>query len=827
MGWMDDVRIAGRTVLRDPGFAAVVVATLAIGIGANGAVWDLVDRVLLRPPPYQRPDELVLVWGTRGAARDRVPLPAPDAAAAVEGTTAFAAVAFAARTTDATLADGESDTPYHVVMEGVTSDFFETLGVPVARGRGFLDEDAALGSGRAADTGPPTVLISDETWRRVFGADAGLLGRTVLLNGRPVVVVGIVPAEFRLRLPPAAGLGTDVDVWIPFRIPLDEIARADGRLVDQDSDNTGAVIARLRPGATVEEARAELGRVAAGLRAEVPGYAAADFGLDARALHADATAHARPLLTSLGVGAAGVFLVACLGLAALLLARAMSRERELAVRAALGAGRWRVARALLAESLLLLSAGCIGALLVEVWVGRLLEGLLPASLAAFSEPKGGPRLPPILAAAATVAALFVGIALVQTRTLPQAILRGSVPLRARFGHGRARRALVVCEIAVSVVLVLGAGLLLRTADNLRDVQPGFRAEGALVFDVSVRVPGSYSGPAERARLAHALEQAVLAVPGVSAVGLTGALPLSGRRWTQPWGLPGEAESEWAARGVDFRSVTSGYFEAIGTRVLEGRGFTREEDLEERRRVVVVDEALARHVAPNGSAVGAVIGIPLDGRAVEAHVVGVVESVRQDDLGRPGRGAIYVPYRQEASRDISFVARSDADPASLADEVRQALLAVEPRLAVYGMQPMTDYVDADVAPTRFGLSLLTTYALLAVLAAALGLYGVVAWDVGRHTRDLGVRMAVGATAARVRRGVLTEGLKLGLTGALVGTVAAALLAGGLRRLLYGVGVADPVTWAGVAAVVLTVTLLASWVPARRASRLDPCDALRSE
>jgi len=824
MGWKDDVRIAARTLLRAPGLTAIVVGTLALGIGANAAVWDLVDRVLLRSPPYDHPEELVLVWGTRSRSDERVPLPAPDAAALRERTTAFVSVAFLGRATDATMATDEDGTPSHVVAAGVTPGFFETLGVPAALGRGFLEEDAVASAGEPA---PPGVLISDGIWRRVFGADPALPGRTVLMNGRPAVVLGVVPAGFRLQLPPTAGIDTGIDVWIPFRVPLSEVARQDGRRIDQDSDNGGAVIARLAAGISLGAANAQLQRVAAGLRSEVPDYAAAEFGMEAHGLHADATSHVRPLLALLGGGAAGLLVVACLGLVALLLARDMARAGELSVRAALGAGRWRIARSLLAESLLLLAAGCAAAFGVALGVGRILESLTPPAIASLAAPDTGPPWPPILVATAAVAPLFATLAALQARLPGRRASGGSRLLRTRFGRTGGRQILVVAEIAVSVVLVLGAGLLVRTADNLRNVQPGFRPEGALAFDVSIRVAGAYAGPAGRARLARTLEQAVLSVPGVADVGLTGTLPLSGRRWTQPWGLPGEAESEWAAHRADFRMVTSGYFRAVGTRVLEGRAFTREEDLEERRRVVIVDEILARRIAPRGSAIGAAIGIPLDGRAVQARVVGVAEPVRQDDLGRPGRGTIYVPYRQEATRDVAFVARTDGDPAAIAAGVRRAILAVEPRLAVYGMRTMADYVDAALAPTHFGLVLLTAYALLALLAAALGLYGVVAWDVGRRTRDLGVRMAIGATAAQVRRGVLLEGLTLGAAGAFAGAVAAVVLAGALRRLVYGVGVADPATWAGVAAVIGGVTLLASWIPARRASRLDPVAALRSE
>jgi ABC-type antimicrobial peptide transport system permease subunit len=315
---------------------------------------------------------------------------------------------------------------------------------------------------------------------------------------------------------------------------------------------------------------------------------------------------------------------------------------------------------------------------------------------------------------------------------------------------------------------------------------------------------------------------------VRAVGLTNALPLSGRRWLQPWGLAGEPPSDWGDSGrADFRMVTSGYFDAAGTRLLEGRTFTSDEDLDERQRVVIVDETVARRVAQTGTVVGAAIGIPLDGRAVEARVVGVVEDVRSDDLRTPGRGSIYVPYRQEASRDVSFIARTEGAPAALADQVRRALHEVEPRLAVHGVRTLADFVRAELGPTRFGVALLSAYALLALLAAALGLYGVVAWEVGRRTRDLGVRMAVGATGAGVRRSVLAGGLKLAAVGIAGGGALALVALSGLRRSIYGVAVGDPITWGGAVAVVVAVTLAACWAPASRAARLDPVVALRSE
>jgi predicted permease len=320
---------------------------------------------------------------------------------------------------------------------------------------------------------------------------------------------------------------------------------------------------------------------------------------------------------------------------------------------------------------------------------------------------------------------------------------------------------------------------------------------------------------------------MIGLTGVRAVGTTGHLPLSGRQWIQPYGLPGQPEAEWAGNRADFRMVTSGYFEAMGTRILEGRTFTREEDQSEQRRVVVVDELLARRIAPGGSAVGRTLGIPLDGRAVEAQVVGVVEHVRYDALDADGREAIYVPYRQEASRDVSVVLRTAGDPAALAPAVRQAVRQVDAQLPVFGVTTLAGYIDANVAPARFAFTLAGAFAVLALLCAALGLYGVVALDVNRRRRDFGVRKAIGATSGNLVRSVLARGLTLAGAGLVAGAILAVPASRILASLLYGVRMADALTWAGVVCTVTVVTVAASALPAWRAGRVDPTISLRAE
>lgn len=828
LGWVGDLRMAFRGLLRSPGFATVTVVTLGLGIGANVTVFSLVDRVLLQAPGYVDPEALMLVWNTLPGSDARVPMAAPDVAILRERATRLEGFAFTDRVADGSISLGEAGNAEHVRHATVTVDFFDVLGVQPALGRTFRSDDGATDAADDGQAAAPAVVLSDGLWRRMFAASPVVLGLEIRLDGRPAIVVGVMPPDFRLLLPPDAGIETDIDVWTPLPVPLSSFQRTADRILDQDSDNTGGVIARLVPGATRDQARAELGRIAIDLQNEIPEYAVADLGLTVRPLLADATDHARRLLMALLVGAGVVLLVACLNIATLLLARGMARQGEMALRAALGAGRLRIVRQLLAESLVLVFLGAAAAVL-----------LASAGLSAF-----GALVPPTLASpvefgmdgrAFLFAAVLTGGAALVFGLLPAiqtafSDARGSVGamiVRSAPGRGRAREALVAAQVALTVVLSLGAGLLLRTVSALQDVRPGFEAQGALTFRLSLRVPGRYRGPADRARFLNEVERAVLLLPGVTHVGLTGVLPLGGDRWTQPFGLPGQAEPEWQENRADFRVISSGYFDALGTRLLEGRSFTAHEDLNEDERVVVVDKRLADRIAPVGSALDATVGIPIDGSAIEARVVGVVEDIRSESLDADGREAIYVPYRQEASRDVAFVVRTTGDPLALVPSIQRELEELDSQLPVYGLRTLEDYVSEAIAPRSFTLLLLGGFALLSLLSAAIGLYGVVAFEVNRRTHDIGLRMAVGATRRSVVWSILARGLMMGGAGLAAGAVLAFLVSGGLRSVLYGVRPADPLTWLAVVALVAGVTLTATWIPALRASRLDPNVALRAE
>lgn len=823
-GWGADLRLAVRSLRRSPGFTAVVVGTLAVVIGANTSIFSLVDAVLLRPPPYAEPDELISVWSSLPGSDERIPMSGPDAAVLAERSDRLERVEFTIRGVDGAVESADGATARHVRIASVTPGFFDVLGIRPALGRTLVGRDASLGAPDGAN--PLSVVVADRLWRGELGADSSMLGAEVRLNGWPVTVVGVMPADFALPLPPDAGVITDVDVWIPLTVELADFHREGDRLLDRDSDNTGVVIARLAEGATLDEARAELGRIAADLRTEVPAYAAAGLGFDARPLLRDATAHARPVLLALLAGAGALLLVLCMNVATLLLARGLARGPELAVRLALGAGRGRIVRQMLIEHTALVASGLLGALGLAVVTTPLLGSLVPPAL----RPAGGIGLDGRAGAFAAGLGLLVALlfGLVPAAHAASREARGTLGAgiaARRTPRSAGRRRLVAAQVALSVVLVLGAGLLLRSVQALARMDPGFQAESALTFRISLRMPDRYRSPAYRAELMKEIETRAAELPGVRSVGLVGVLPLGGDRWSQPYGLPGQAEEQWRENRADFQMISSGYFDAIGARLREGRSFTIHEDLNEDERVVVVDEKLARRVAPNGSALDLVLGVPVDGAPVRARIVGVVEHIRHERLEADGREAIYVPYRQEASRDVTFVVRTTGDPAALSPAVRRTVHDVDPQIPVYDLVPLDEYVDAATAPRRFALSILVAFAVLTLGGAALGLYGAISYDVARRVPDIGVRLAVGASRGEVVRTVVLDGLRLGATGLAVGILLGLVAARGLGGLLVGVHAADALTWAGVVVLVLAVVATASWIPARRAGRLDPIVALR--
>ncbi len=825
---LHDIRYAFRSLLRSRGLVLVCILTLALGIGVNTAMFSVVDAVLLEEPPYEDPDGLVILWNRHlSISSERYRVPAPDVAEYAQAPS-LSQVAFTNGPIDVVLEGGGA--PQHVRVGVVTPNLFSVLGVQAVLGRTFVRGEAVLPAEdlRNDDFAPPpsAILLSHELWRSRFGGDAGVLGRTVRLSGASMTVVGVLPSDFRLMLPPNMGIPAEADAWTPLRLPLSEFRRPEG-LRDQDSDNTGAVIARLASGADLDRARQEVSAIAARLRGQVASYAQTELRAEVEPLQRDAVSHARPTLVALMGAVLLVLLIACINVANLLLARASDQRMEMAIRSALGARRSRIARQVLTESALLALLGAGLGIFLAVW---LIEGLMRLGPEVARIAQAGldwtVLLFAIAATAFSVFAFGAAPALSSAREGSQAV-RGGGARGGQSGRIRLRTALVVAEVGLSFALLVGAGLLLKTSAGLQQVSTGFDADGLLTLRMNL--PGrSVGGPGARAALLDDFEGRIRDLPGVQAVGLIGGLPLAGTVFRQPYGLEGDSIGDWSGREANFRVVSAEYFRAMGTRLLAGRFFTQEENLSEEQRVVIIDAKLAGRFG-QGQAVGQTIGFPLDGDPIRATVVGVVENVRFEGLRDEGPETIYVPYRQEASRSVSFAVRTFGPPLALVGpiEALAGRLGADVPVPVYGFRSMQEYVARTMASTRFAVALIGLFAVVALGLAVVGLAGLISYSVRGRTREIGVRLALGADSGRIQRDVLYRGAWMGLLGVGLGLLLSAAASWLLSSLLFQVDRLDPMTHILVALLLLAVALLASWWPARRAATVEPVEALRYE
>jgi putative ABC transport system permease protein len=822
---LDSLTRAGRRLRRDPGFSAVAVGTLGIAIAAAATVFAIFDSMLLRPLPYGEPDRLVLVWQQTdaGTAR-RGRIAAPDADRIGRDAAGIQELAFIADSRDGVVEiGGRTD---HIRLGQATGDLFDVLAVGVHAGRPFRPGESRISADVDASLVQGVIVLSFDTWMARFGGDPAIAGRTIHIDGTDYVIAGVAQPDFRVQLPPDAGIDTDVDAWTALRVPLADMRRPD-RLVDQDTDNTGAVIARLEPGISIELARQELAAVAARMREDNREYESAGFRLIVAPMHHDVTAHARPALLAIMAAVALALLVACLNVAGLLVARAAARRREMAVRSALGGTASRIAGPVMAECAILAAAGAGSGLILAGWAIDLVRGLAPA----------GSGIQGASLGTATVA--FTGAVAVFTLLLSGTVSVAATPLRGDAGalrqrgsgaggRGSLRRGLAIGQIAISLALLVGTGLLLRTFESLADVDPGFRPERLLTFELAM--PGaSVGGPADRSRLMRAIADRIGDVPGVERVGITGGLPLGGQRFTQPWGTAGDNPVNWNRRQANFRVVSSDYFGAVGTRILAGRVFTRDEDLIEDARVAIVSRALALALEPSGDAVGREISFPLDGQPVTATVVGVADDVRFDNLESAGLPTIYVPYRQEASRRVGFAVRTTSDPRALEGAIRNAIRDVDGArdLPAWAFHPMREFIGAETAPARFSLFVSATFGAIALLLTTLSVYAFITWLVREREAEIGVRIALGASPRDVLRQFAAVGARIAATGLLTGLIPSLAVSRVLTGLLFGVSPLDPAIHIGVITILAAATGLASLLPARRAALTDPATVLRRD
>jgi predicted permease len=799
-----DIRYAARMLRRQPGFTIVAVLTLALGIGANTAVFTVVNGVLLRPLPYNDPDRLVvLLYGRPGRLTPWFsPLNYRDV---IRGTpTLQDAAAFTPSTANLT-GSGE---PERVEGASVSWNYFSVLGVTMRGGRGFVEADSSGDAG--------AVVIGDGLWRRYFGGRPDAIGSTIRLDGRPRTIVGIAPPD--LQLPQGA------EFWKPLVFSARDLS----------PNSRGAqwisVVARVRPDSDVPRSNAALQAVAARLAAE---YERINGGTTAAAvpLHQRMVRNVRQTLFVLLGAVSLVLLIACVNVANLLLARAQSRTREVAVRAALGAGRTRLVRQFLAESILLGLLGGTAGLVAASWCTWALVALGPASIPRLSEVAIDLRVLAFTIVIAVGTSVLFGL-------VPALSASGGSVARSVGSAGRGavgpggpytRRALVVCEMALAVVLLVGAGLLIRSYERLQQVQPGFDPDGVVTFNLSLP-DAKYPTTTEIGAFTATLVSRLQAEPGVEAAAAIFGLPFAGdfsastsfRKPSQPDLADGPS--------AGMRVVTPDYFKTMRIPLVAGRLFDAH-DSETSPEVVLINQRTARRYFPDEDPIAQQIrvGVRLarDARSDNKTIVGVVGDVKYGSLDAETPPEIYLPYAQQAVDEFTIAVRTAGDPLTLAPALRRNVAAIDRELPIADIAPMTAVIGASVAERRFTMLLLTAFAAVAVALAAIGIYGVLAYVVGQRTQEIGVRLAIGATPANVVTLFVREGAALTLAGVACGLAGALALTRALSTLLFGVTTTDPATFAAVAGALALVALVASYVPARRAARVDPVTALRSD
>jgi len=803
--FLHDVRFAARTLLKRPAFTGAAVLCLALGIGANTAIFSVVNAVLLKPLPYREPARLVGVWernAERGRERNSVS-PANYLDWKAQNTVFEEMAAFVDWRANLT-GSGE---PEEVPVLVVTASFFPMLGARPMLGRVFTASEDAPGA-------PDAVVLSHALWQRRFGGAADIIGKSVTVNGRPHTVVGIMPATFAI-----AGEHEQPQLWLTLGLnPARNYREAAGRYLRS--------IARLKPGVTAEQAGAQLRAIARRLEEAYPEFNAG-WSTDVVRLDEQVVGDVRrPLLVLFGV-VGFVLLIACANVANLQLAQATARQREIAVRAALGAGRGQIARQLLTESALLAVAGAALGILLALWATQLIGVSASVLLPRAGEVALDGRALAFTGALALITGLAFGLvpALFASRADLQDILksggRSGTP-----GGGRARSALVVAQVALSLVLLVGAGLMLKSFARLQGVDPGFDPDHVLTARIGLSGE-KYRTDAQTNAFFQELLRRVSATPGVQSAGAVSWLPFGGLGSATRYLVAGRpAPQPGQEPGADVRVVDPGYFRTMKIPLLRGSSIS-DRDTRDSRTVVVISQSLARTQFPNVDPIGQRI-IMEWGDTLNAEIIGVVGDVRGKGLDSLPRETLYWALPQFPGQGfMSIVMRTRGDPLRLAGALRAAVRAIDPDQPVSEVRTMDSYLGDSVARRRFNATLLAGFAAVALVLAAVGLYGVMSYAVVQHTRELGIRMALGASTRAVLHGVLRQALVLAAIGVVVGVTGALTLTRVLSGLLYEVSATDPAVFAAIALLLTGVALLASYVPARRATQVDPMVALRSE
>ena len=800
-----DLSVALRALRANRGFALVAVLTMAVAIAGNTAIFGIVHGVLLKSLPYPDPGGLAIIWSDFGKGQS---LPAVSGSDFLDYRARAGELAdFAAATSTRANLHGSEGDPELVEIGAATPEFLPLLGAKPLLGRLFT-------AGEAVQNGPRVVLLSHRLWTRRFNSDPSLVGRSVLVNGEPRTVIGILGERFKLVLPAEHFILDQPDLWAPEQADLASVPR---------NYTLHTVFARRRAGVSQAQLQQRMDALAGELRAEHPVHGEAGMRIRAVPLQEDVVKRVKPALLALLVAVALVLLVACANLANLLLARAIARERELAMRAALGASPARLVRQALTESLLLGVFGGTAGTVLAHWILAVLRGLRLEGIPRLDEVGIDGSVFAFTVLLALVAPLLFGMlpALHASRRAPADALRGGGRDTGGPHAHRTRKALVVAEIALSVMLLVCAGMLLRAFAALVRADPGFSAGG--VVSLELQLPRErYPNADAVLRFQEELRRRLSTLPGVSEVGFVRQLPLTGSGPMQPYAWDDESARRWETVSADWRSASPGFFRALGVRLLAGRMFDERDDARH-PRVVIVDSLFATRVFPGTTAVGKRILLELNGQKTWREIVGVIAPIRLHDLARDVREQIYEPMSQATPNRLAMVVRG-VDPRALLRPVGQTLHGLDGQLAIRQLRPMAELVDDARGPARFVTTVGSLFGTVALAMAALGLYGVLSFSVRQRRKEIGVRMALGAGEARVLRMVLAGGLRIASLGIALGLGGAFLGSRALAAAVQGVRPNDPPAWAGAPVLLLVVAFLACWLPARRAAQVDPMVAL---
>ena len=801
-----DLRYGFRTLLRNPGFCAVAILALALGIGPNTAIFTMVNAVLLKPLPVPEPNRVVMIWGTLlKSGFDQMPVSAADYLEWKKQAHSFDQMSAAFAIPEFGLNVSGAGDPERVSAALASKEFLPALGIKPIVGRNFLPEEDRPG-------GPPAVLISHALWQRRFHSDPAAIGRSLTVDGIPRTVVGVVPHEL--------GEMVAADLWLPTAINPNNPERQNHQF---------GIVARLKPGVTVAESRAEMAVIARRLESAYPATNTG-WGVTLFPMAEMFTGRIRPVLLIL-LGAVGLLLlIACANLANLLLARAATREKEIAIRGALGAGRLRLIRQLLTESLVLALAGGALGLILAAWGVRLLRSVVPDMFPMLQHMSVDVPVLAFTFGISILTGLLFGLVPAWrsshtdlNTTLKEAAGRSE----SAGGSHRIRSFLLAGEVALAVLLSVSAGLLLRSFVRVTEVNPGVRTANILTMNLSLPEV-KYDTPQKRATFYKDLIERVDALPGVRSAGAVVFLPLrvsilSFRIWVNSFTIEGRPPVPQDKQPLaDYRPATPGYFNTMGIALRQGRLFDQHDDLDA-KRVVLVNEAMVRKHFPHENPLGQriVMGKPME-------IVGVVADAKLYGLDAPVEPAVYVPHAQHSGdSSMAVVVRTEGDPTVVAAAVRREILKLDPEQPISNVRSMEQVLSDSLMLRRVAMLLLTVFASLALTLATVGIYGLTAYSVSRRTHEIGLRVALGASQSQILRMVVGRGLVTSLIGAAIGVAAAFELTRGLSGMLYGVTATDPLVFAGVPLLLIAVSVLASYVPARKATRIDPLVALRYE